>query len=55
MNKALDQISRSPFMYRIEGAKLPRCFNQLAFAIYNGRANPVEHVSQFNQKMAMYS
>lgn len=23
MNRALDQISRSPFMYRIEGAKLP--------------------------------
>ena len=55
MNKALDQISRSPFMYRIEGAKLPRRFNQPAFAIYNGRADPVEHVSQFNQKMAIYS
>ena len=27
MNRALDQISRSPFMYRIEGAKLPRRFN----------------------------
>ena len=55
MNKALDQISRSPFMYRIEGAKLSRRFNQPAFAIYNGRAYPVEHVSQFNQKMAIYS
>ena len=48
MNRALDQISRSPFMYRIEGAKLPRRFNQPTFAIYNGRADPVEHVSQFN-------
>ena len=48
MNRALDQISRSPFMYRIEGAKLPRRFNQPAFTIYNGRANPMEHVSQFN-------
>ena len=55
MNKVLDQISRSPFMYRIEGAKLPRRFNQPVFAIYNGRADPVEHVSQFNQKMAIYS
>ena len=55
MNRALDQISRSPFMHRIEGAKMPRRFNQPAFAIYNGRADPVEHVSQFNQKMAIYS
>ena len=55
MNKALDQISRSPFAHRIEGAKLPRHFNQPMFAIYNGRADPVEHVSQFNQRMAIYS
>ena len=54
MKKALDQVSRSPFTYRIEGAKLPRHFNQPAFAIYNGRVDPVEHVSQFNQKMAIY-
>ena len=55
MNKASDQISKSPFMYRIEGAKLPRRFNQPAFTIYNGWADPVEHVSQFNQKMTIYS
>ena len=55
MKRVLDQISRSPFMYRIEGAKLPRRFNQPAFAIYNGQADPVEHVSQFNQKMAIFS
>ena len=55
MKKALDQVSRSPFTYRIEGAKLPRRFNQPAFAIYNGRTDLVEHVSQFNQKMAIYS
>ena len=42
-------------MYRIEGAKLPRRFNQPTFAMYNGRADSVEHVSQFNQKMAIYS
>ena len=55
MNKTLDQISRSPFAHRIEGAKLPRRFNQPTFAIYNDRADPVEHVSQFNQRMAIYS
>ena len=55
MNKALDQISRSPFAHGIEGAKLPRCFHQPTFTIYNGRADPVEHVSQFNQRMAIHS
>ena len=55
MNKALDQISRSPFAHRIEGVKLPQRFNQPTFAIYNDRADPVEHVSQFNQRMAIYS
>ena len=45
MNKALNQISKSPFTHRIEGAKLPRCFHQPTFTIYNGRIDPIEHVS----------
>ena len=48
MSKALNQISKSPFTRKIEGAKLPRQFHQPTFAIYNGRIDPVEHVSQFN-------
>jgi len=48
MNKALRQISKSPFTRRIEGAKLPHRFAQPAFTIYNGRLDPVEHVSHFN-------
>ena len=55
MHKALDHISRSPFAHRIEGAKLPRRFNQPMIAIYNGRTDPVEHVSQFNQRMVIHS
>ena len=55
MNKALDQISKSPFMREIEGARLPRCFHQPTFIVYNGRTDPVEHVSQFNQKMVVRS
>ena len=42
-------------MRRIERAVLPRQFHQPAFAIYNGRTNLVEHVSQFNQRMAVHS
>ena len=55
MSKALDRISQSPFTQRIEGAELPRRFHQPTFAIYNGQTDPVEHVSQFNQRMAVHS
>ena len=55
MSKALDCISQSPFMRRIERAVLSRRFHQPTFAIYNGRTDPVEHVSQFNQRMAVHS
>ncbi|XP_030924842.1 uncharacterized protein LOC115951851 [Quercus lobata] len=55
MSKALDRIFQSPFTRRIEEAELPRRFHQPTFAIYNGRTDPVEHVSQFNQRMAVHS
>ena len=55
MSKALNQISKSPFTHKIEGAKLPRRFHQPTFTIYNGRTDPIEHVSQFNQRMAVHS
>ena len=55
MKKVLSQISKSPFTWGIEKAKLPRRFHQPTFAMYNGRTNPVEHVSQFKQKMAIHS
>ena len=55
MKKALSQISKSPFTRGIEKAKLPRYFHQPTFTMYNGRTDPVEHVSQFKQKMAVHS
>ena len=55
MNKALDQISKSPFTHRIERARLPWRFHQPTFTVYNGRTDPVEHVSQFNQRMVIHS
>ena len=55
MSNALCQISKSPFVRRIDRAKLPHCFTQLIFTIYNGRTDPVKHVSHFNQMMAVYS
>ena len=55
MKKALSQISKSPFTRGIEKAKLPRRFHQPTFTMYNGRTDPIEHVSQFKQKMAVHS
>ena len=55
ISKVLNQISKSSFMYRIERAILPRRFHQPTFTIYNGRTDPVEHVSHFSQRMAIYS
>ena len=55
MKQALSQISKSPFTRGIEKAKLPRRFHQPTFAMYNGRMDPVEYVSQFKQKMAVHS
>ena len=55
MSKDLDQISKSPFTGKIEGARLPQQFHQLTFTLYNGRTDLVEHVSQFNQRMAVHS
>ena len=55
VNHTLDRISKSPFTRKIEGVKLPRRFHQPIFTMYNGRTDPVEHVSQFNQRMAVHS
>ena len=55
MSKALQQISKSPFVRRINKARLPRQFSQPTFAIHNGRTDPVEHVSHFNQKMVIHA
>ena len=48
MSKALRQISKSPFTRKIDKAKLLHHFAQPTFTIYNGRIDPIEHVSHFN-------
>ena len=55
MKKALSQISKSPFAQGIEKAKLSRHFHQPIFAMYNSYTDPIEHMSQFKQKMAVQS
>ena len=55
ISKALQQIFKSPFFRRINRARLPHWFSQPTFSIYNGRTDPVEHISHFNQKMAAHA
>ena len=55
MSKVFLQISKSPFVRRINKATLPHRFTQPTFTLYNGRTDPVEHISHFNQKMAVHS
>ena len=55
MNKAFSQVSRSPFTRNIEDASLPWRFHQPTFTFYTSRSDLVEHVSHFNQKMAVHS
>ena len=55
MIRALNQISKLPFTRRLEEGRLPRCFTQPTFTMYNGRTDLVEHVSHFNKRMAVHS
>ena len=55
MNETLNQVARSPFTRSIKGVSLPRRFHQPTFSLYNGRMNPVEHVSHFSLKMIVHS
>ena len=48
MNEAINQVARSPFTRSIEGASLPWRFHQPTFSLYNGRTDPMEHVSHFS-------
>ena len=55
MSRALRHISKLLFTRRIEGGKLSQRFTQPTFIMYNGRTDPMEHVSHFNQRMAVHS
>ena len=52
--KALHQISHSPFSKEIERAHLTGKFSLPNYVIYDGRANPIRHISHFRQSMALH-
>uniref|UniRef100_A0A2N9J0F4 RNase H type-1 domain-containing protein n=1 Tax=Fagus sylvatica TaxID=28930 RepID=A0A2N9J0F4_FAGSY len=47
--KALHQISHSPFSKEIESARLPRNFSAPTYVMYDGKADPVGHISHYRQ------
>ena len=55
ISNALQQISKSPFVRRINMAKLHHQFSQPTFTIYNGMTDPMEHISHFNKKMEVHA
>jgi hypothetical protein len=52
--KALNQISYSPFSKEIESAHLPRNFSAPTYVMYDGKADPVGHISHYRQSMALH-
>nr|XP_023895862.1 uncharacterized protein LOC112007735 [Quercus suber] len=55
MSWALKQISHSPFSQEIESTDFPRRFTRPTFTIFDGKINPVEYVSHYNQSMTVYA
>lgn len=54
ISKAQNWISQSPFSEEIEKIDLPKRFTRPTFTIYNGKTDSMEHVSHYNQSMAIY-
>ena len=52
--KALRQISHSPFSKEIERAHLLGKFSPPNYVMYDGRADPIGHISHFRQSMAFH-
>ena len=52
---ALRRVGRSPFSKEIKRTKMPRHFTCPLFTCYDGKTNPLEHVSHYTQLMAFYS
>uniref|UniRef100_A0A2N9FB44 Integrase catalytic domain-containing protein n=1 Tax=Fagus sylvatica TaxID=28930 RepID=A0A2N9FB44_FAGSY len=53
--KKLHQISSSPFSAEIERAKFPARFVPPPLAVYDGKSDPVGHLSRYRQSMALHT
>ena len=55
ISHALQKAARSPFLDKIERAPMPSKFTQLPFNSYDGKTNPVEHVSHYIHMMSLHT
>nr|XP_023894714.1 uncharacterized protein LOC112006640 [Quercus suber] len=55
MSRALRQAARSPFSAEIEHAPMPDRFTCPPFNSYDGKTDPVEHVSHYIQMMSLHA
>jgi len=55
MSQALRRVARLPLSDEIKHTDMPRNFTLPPFTCYDGKTNPVEHVSHFTQLMTLYS
>ena len=53
--RKLQQISFSPFSVEIERAKFPARFVPPNLAVYDGKSDPVGHLSRYRQSMALHT
>ena len=55
VSHVLRRAARSPFLDKIECAQMLRRFSRPPFISYDGKTNPVEHVSHYIQMMPLYN
>ena len=55
MSRVLHWAARSPFLEEIERAPLPSRFTRPPFNSYDGRIDPMKHVSHYIHMMSMYT
>ena len=55
MSHALHRAARSSFSNNIEWAPMPRRFTRPPFNSYDGKTDPIEHVSHYIQMMSLHT
>ena len=55
ISRALRKAARSPFSDEIERAPMPSRFTRQPFNSYDGKTDPVEHVSHYIQMMSLHA
>jgi len=55
ISRALRKTARSPFSDDIKRAEMPSRFTRPPFNCYDGKTNPIEHISHYIQMMSLHT